>query len=643
MKVASERVGHSSPAFTMTVYQHVMPGMQLEATTSGVAVFVSSVCPSFHSRENFSRCMVGRMASPALKAFRSRRELSEQFGDNALLLFALETRFAVDDIGTAAASCLTDGPQDRKCDAVYIDKETATAVIAQGYFSTKDKSSAPSNKAADLNSAASWILSRDFKRMNESLQAAAAELDQAIENSEIEVIELWYSHNLTESTNVQEELDRAAATARSLLATTYPEAELSVEAIEIGTDRLDEWYASIQNPILVADELVVDVDGWFEEVGAGWTAVCVSIPASWLVDLHKKYSDKLFSANVRGYMPSRKTARNINHNIETTAREKPGRFWAYNNGITALVHGYTTPQAHSRGPLTLSGIAIVNGAQTTGALSRSDGSVLRDANVLARFITAENDEIVDEIIRYNNSQNPIKPSDFRSTDRHQDRLRRQFDSIPDAMYYGTRRGGQNDRARRPGKAISSDTVAQCLASFHGQPGVAYHRLRSIWESDETYSTYFSESTTATHVVFVYSLLLAIQRTKVDLVQRSNRNELAEDEMETLAVFRQRGSQFLLVSSVAACIEILLNRPVSNRFSLSFGPDTSPAAGQRIWEPVLDAILPFANCLRAEELKGSLRNETRVDEAIKTFRTTIRSTERGHKDLFSEFASKVQGS
>jgi integrase len=31
LKVVSERLGHSSPAFTMTVYQHVIPGMQRDA------------------------------------------------------------------------------------------------------------------------------------------------------------------------------------------------------------------------------------------------------------------------------------------------------------------------------------------------------------------------------------------------------------------------------------------------------------------------------------------------------------------------------------------------------------------------------------------------------------------------------------
>jgi hypothetical protein len=33
VKVVSERLGHANPAFTMTVYQHVIPGMQEEAAS----------------------------------------------------------------------------------------------------------------------------------------------------------------------------------------------------------------------------------------------------------------------------------------------------------------------------------------------------------------------------------------------------------------------------------------------------------------------------------------------------------------------------------------------------------------------------------------------------------------------------------
>ncbi len=34
LKVVSERLGHSTPAFTMAVYQHVLPGMQRDAANT---------------------------------------------------------------------------------------------------------------------------------------------------------------------------------------------------------------------------------------------------------------------------------------------------------------------------------------------------------------------------------------------------------------------------------------------------------------------------------------------------------------------------------------------------------------------------------------------------------------------------------
>lgn len=41
LKVVSERLGHSTPAFTMATYQHILPGMQAEAA----ATFASLLHP----------------------------------------------------------------------------------------------------------------------------------------------------------------------------------------------------------------------------------------------------------------------------------------------------------------------------------------------------------------------------------------------------------------------------------------------------------------------------------------------------------------------------------------------------------------------------------------------------------------------
>lgn len=430
----------------------------------------------------------------ALDAFKNRADL-EQFEPNGLLLFALELRFGIDDIATVAATALTDGSQDRKCDLVYIDEDSRTAVLAQGYVATvlKGRAAAPASKAAGLAVAASWVLGNERpEHLGPSLRTAAEDLHEAIGRGEIDAVELWYSHNLPESKNVELELERASRAAKALLFQRYSELNIDVRSLEIGRATLDDWYLSTKSPILVNDELEVPTTSWFRESGDGWNAVCTSVPAKWLHTLYRKYEDRLFSANVRGYMPSRRSAQNINFGIEQTARDQPGRFWAFNNGVTALVHQIIADENDA--PLQVSGIAVVNGAQTTGALARVNPSSLGEARVMIRFVQATNNALVEDIIRYNNSQNQIKPSDFRSGDRHQDRLREEFKKIPDVTYLGARRGGQDDRARRPSNLISSDTAAQALAAFHQDPGTAYHDLRSIWEKDEVYARYFSDHT-----------------------------------------------------------------------------------------------------------------------------------------------------
>ncbi|MFJ8813050.1 AIPR family protein [Amycolatopsis thermoflava] len=577
--------------------------------------------------------------SNAWQAFRSRTDL-EQFEPNALLLFSLELRFNIDDIATIAATAITDGRRDRKCDLVYIDVDSRTAILAQGYIAKDDtKREAPANKATDLGAAASWVIGNQRPgALEPALKTAAEDLHQAILRDEVDSIELWYSHNLPESKNVEEELDRVASATAAIIRHRYAEKGIDVRALEVGRTTLEDWYLSTRSPILVTDEIEVPAEDWFEESGDGWRALCTSVPASWLHELFGAYGDRLFSANVRGYMPRRRASNNINFGIEQTARTQPGRFWAFNNGVTALVHRYTGQPEERK--LTLAGIGVVNGAQTTGSLARVEASVLGDARVLIRFVQASNPDLVQDIIRFNNSQNQIKPSDFRSGDRVQDRLRKEFATIPNVTYLGARRGGQEDRARRPSNLLSSDTAAQALASFHQDPGLAYHDLKSIWERDEVYSRYFSEQTTAAHIVFCYSLWLSVANAKAGLLATAE-DERTSDDKEALEFLRRRGSLYLLVSAVAKSAEIYLGRAVVDTFKLSFGEKVTPWDAADLWAPLVEALLPFApGQLGSVFDEGGLRRKELVGAALRNFRTSVNSTKRANSSLFAEFASHV---
>lgn len=51
IKVVSERLGHSNPAFTMTTYQHVLPGMQDDAARAFAAMLAAHAVPVEAGRE----------------------------------------------------------------------------------------------------------------------------------------------------------------------------------------------------------------------------------------------------------------------------------------------------------------------------------------------------------------------------------------------------------------------------------------------------------------------------------------------------------------------------------------------------------------------------------------------------------------
>ncbi len=95
------------------------------------------------------------------KAFAERKDL-EKYGQNALMLWALQIRYGIDDVDTFAATCLTDGKDDKKCDLIWINRDEGFALIAQSFYKkSSEKGTAPANKASDLNTAIAWVLGEE--------------------------------------------------------------------------------------------------------------------------------------------------------------------------------------------------------------------------------------------------------------------------------------------------------------------------------------------------------------------------------------------------------------------------------------------------------------------------------------------------
>ena len=483
----------------------------------------------------------------------------------------------------------------------------------------------------------SWLITADIDNIPERLRPAALEVRQALADGKLRNIEFWFTHNLPESENVRLELEQVARGAVAAIKAEFPKADKpEVKGIEVGIGRLNEWYKSLTVPIIVSDELTFVSQGATSLRGDGWKAIVASVPAGWLYRVFSEYGTNLFSANVRHYLGSRKSTSNINHGIKNTATNEPNRFWVYNNGITALCNDASFTQSTDGTHIKLKGLSIVNGAQTTGAIGQLQHEP-KDMWIPARFVVCNDQSIVQNIIRYNNSQNPIKPTDFRSTDHIQRQLVKEFEDIPGCSYNGGRRGGAGDAIKRPGNALPAETVAQVLAALRGDPGVAYHQKSEIWESNNLYSRYFGETVTARHILFCYSLHEKIREKRTQL--RKKDSSRRDSEQRNLDFLSTRGASLLLMAAIGKSLDTIIDRTVPSVQSLSFTSGTSLTEACDNWTEVLDSIVSLSTDLEPA-LREGLRKEQAVSRGITAFVERVESLKIPLQPVFSRFAARV---
>jgi len=585
--------------------------------------------------------------SPGYAAFKSRDDLTA-YGDNALLLFVAQLRLGFDDVDSFASNSLTDGSNDKKCDLVAVSADKQRVVLAQGYMSTKSiVSEAPANKASDLNTGVSWLLAGELDGLPESLRGAAEEVRDALAGGEVRELQLWYVHNCHESKNVAEELAQAGKTADGIIKRDFPGADVDVSAAEIGRVALEVEYARMQAPILVADEFTFEVPGGFEIAAQDWSAFSTAVQVADLRALWAAHKTKLMSPNIRDYLGVVRSSGNINFGIKETAKTQPDNFAIFNNGITVLVNEYELQDAGAadgKRNIRVKGVGIVNGGQTMGALGSLDaaeaGPTVR-AMVMARFVKCTNTLVLGDIVKYNNTQNKVEATDFRSKTAVQDRLRKEFETIPDADYRGGRRGGATDAIQRVKTLVPDSSVAQSLAAFHGEPNLAYNETRSIWDNDAIYSRVFRDTVTARHIVYAYGLLKAIEQAKQKILAISE-DSRTDAQKRHAAFFSSRGSNYLFVAAIGACIETVLGVAVADRYSLRFKKNLSPAKATEAWQPVADVALAFSGHLIAATDRG-LKAQDRVKKAIEDFSSMLEATRSANPVPFDTLAEATESS
>ena len=134
-----------------------------------------------------------------------------------------------------------------------------------------------------------------------------------------------------------------------------------------------------------------------------------------ITDIYEQYGQKLFEQNVRTFLQFRA---NVNKGLRETIRNKPERFFAYNNGITATASEVKIENGKIKH---ISGLQIVNGGQTTSAIYycfKKEKLDVSKVSVQMKLSVIEDKEkhgnFVSKVSEYANTQNKINKADFFS-------------------------------------------------------------------------------------------------------------------------------------------------------------------------------------------------------------------------------------
>ena len=173
---------------------------------------------------------------------------------------------------------------------------------------------------------------------------------------------------------------------------------------------------------------------------------------------------RLFALNIRDWVGDTST----NKGISDTAETSPDDFLFFNNGISAVATSVTEDAPN--GQLSCKNFSIINGAQTVRSLFRAQSrksEAVKKTAVLVRISTfslGKEPCFLEDVTRYNNTQNKISVSDFRSNDPVQRDLAVRFSELKQGGTYFWYKN-KRSREKRDRIPIEMEEFAKTIHAF----------------------------------------------------------------------------------------------------------------------------------------------------------------------------------
>ncbi len=558
-------------------------------------------------------------------AFESKTELIAQYGKNkAFIVWGMGLYLDDPDLQTLADESLTDDGGDKKIDFLRYDNDSGVLYVVQGYMSPSPKDTAKANKASDLNTAMAWLFDGDVSGFALGMRDLVSDIRDALSRDEISQIIIIYLHNCGESKAVEDELKTAAVS----LKTKLKDSSIDVTYKEIGNQTLERLFLRQAVNLLVSDEVECPFAPKYEESHGAWKSAILTVSGEWLRSVYNQYGDLIFSANYRGFLGLNR--KKINKGIQNTAENAPQNFWVFNNGITILTSEYKRRD----GKLFLSGMSIINGAQTTGAIGSLPSNVdLTGVSVMARVVQSASSELIGDIVKFNNTQNKITSWDSYGNDEQQAEISRQFKIHH--YDYNFKRGFESNDA-----ILSVENCIQPLLSFIGKYKDANRSKTAIFESRTLYSDAF-DNVSARHILLVICLHTAVSEIKSEN-RTSARNSNTEKRVYEL--FAPLKSRHYVLSIIVEVIT-RLNGSLSDKKSMAFSPNIADGAING-FSDLVTKVKPFVNLVVIQIANYDSPNEVfshyNDSNSVLTIATSVEQTISTLKVSASGFAEIIDG-
>jgi hypothetical protein len=416
--------------------------------------------------------------------------------DRAIAAWYATTLLGIDE-DEAIDAASVDGPEDAGCDFIYIDDEQETMYVLQGYVSDRPEKSAAIRK---------W----------NALVAALANLRDPISFKHSGRLDIYERLTEVDTEDYSIVFGLVTLAAKSDAISRQWETTVRSKTYGHNVSFFYEYQDTLYDKYLVAKaagrnvpEDTLNFNGQVAELkGEFGQAIVGTVSASELARLHVKYENRLFEGNVRLFIGQRKGG--INEKIIDTASNRPGEFWALNNGITIVAESF---ECMVESKYKLRHFSIVNGCQTTVSLSKAieTSEDAGKSQVLVRIVGAKKTLLTD-IVRYNNTQNPVKLSAVRLLDPIQEGLRTSFDII--GYSYAPKQEGA--RVAKNVKRIELEKIAQYLASMTDET-VLEAVTRKMELFDKFYKSVFPRGLLPEKVFLAWQIAQEIEKERAALL------------------------------------------------------------------------------------------------------------------------------